>query len=83
MTFSELAARLDALEEIQDNWPGFGPMALSEVIAVAEAEVMAATPATDDDRDWIYARFERALVNSWCDEAKAPLLRALARAKAA
>ncbi len=83
MTFSVAAARLDALEAIQDNWPGFGPPAMSKVIAVAEAELWAAVPSTADDRDWLYARFERALANHWCDEAKAPLLSALARAKAA
>lgn len=83
MTFSVAAARLDALEAIQNDWPGFGPATMSEVIAVAEDELWAAAPTTADDRDWLYARFERALANHWCNEAKAPLLSALARAKAA
>jgi hypothetical protein len=83
MTFSIAAARLDALETIQNDWPGFGPPEMTEVIAFAEAQLWAVAPATADDRDWLYARFERALANQWCDEAKAPLLSALARAKAA
>ena len=83
MTFSDAAARLDALEEIQGEWPGFGPKALSEVIAAAEAEAMRATPETADDCAWLSARHERALANHWCDEAKAPLLSAMARATAA
>lgn len=83
MKFSDAAARLDALEEIQNDWPGFGPPALSDVIAFAEAELWKATPGTVEDHDWLYARRERAIANDWCDEAKAPVLSALARVTAA
>lgn len=80
MSFPELAGRLDALEDIAGDWIGGGPRALSDVIAVAEAETMEATPSTEDDRAWLAARLERARANDWCDEANAPLLRAIARA---
>ncbi len=80
MTFLEMAARLDALEEIQSEWPGLGPKAFSTVIAAAEAEVLAATPSTAEDRAWLYARFERSIANDWTDETKGPLLSALGRA---
>ena len=53
MSFPELARRLDALEDIADDWIGGGPRALSDVIAVAEAEAMEATPSTEDDRAWL------------------------------
>jgi hypothetical protein len=80
MLFADLAARLDELEGIRDDWPGFGPEAMSEVIAAAEVEAMAATPATNEDRAWMFARLERSIANGWTDEARAPLLAMLARA---
>jgi hypothetical protein len=82
MRFAELAARLDALDDIAGDWIGGGPRSIYDVIAAAEAEVMATTPTTTDDRAWVYARLERAVANDWHDEAKAPLLAMLARAVA-
>lgn len=82
MKFAEAAARLDVLEDIQNDWPG-GWQVLNEAVDVAEAQAMAATPVTAEDRAWLYARYERAIANDWCDEARAPLLSALARATAA
>lgn len=79
MTFSEMAARLDTLEDIACMWIGGGPRAMSEAIAVAEAEAIAATPSTAADRAWLVARLERAVENDWTNEAKAPLRAALAR----
>lgn len=80
MQFAELAARLDALDDIAGDWIGGGPRSIYDVIRAAEAEAMAATPTTADDRAWVYARLERAVENDWQDKAKAPLLALLARA---
>ena len=82
-TFKDKAARLDTLEDIADEWIGGAPNGMSAVIAAAEAEAMAARPLTTEDRAWLAARLLRAVANDWTDEAKAPLLGALARADAA
>lgn len=80
MQFAEQAARLDALEDIWHGWEGDGWDEIRKVVFIAEAKAMAATPTTPENRAWLAARLERARVNNWTDEARAPLLTLLTRA---
>ena len=80
MKFSEMAARLDALEAIAWDWIGGGPATIFDAIKVAEAEVIQAMPSASDIA-WIRARLARAVENDWCSEAMRPLLACLERAE--
>ena len=80
MTFSEMAARVNMLEDISGEWVGGGSMTIDQALKRAEAEVMQAMPSASDIA-WIRARLARAVENDWCSEAISPLLTCLERAE--
>lgn len=80
MQFSELAARLDTLEDIADECVGAVPQTLDDKLRAAEAAVLSATPS-GTDLPWIYARIGRDIECDCDAEATAPWLALLTKAQ--
>lgn len=82
MQFSEMATRLDMLEEISWDWPGGAPVSIQGAIKLAETAVFSAEPQAGD-LPWLFARLVRAFENGWCEESLAPLRACIGRARCA